>query len=197
NKVEVPKEFPKVSMVNTSLKELKRHLASFDKVVKERTTATAITEGTWGENLVKLQLKADIGIFMGYAPTEKAFRIYNRRTRGIIETINVDFDELTTMASEHSSSGPARHDMTPVTISSGLLPNPPPSTPFVPPSRSEWDLLFQPMFDELLNPSTNVDLQALPEAVAPEHAVSTGPPSSTTVDQDAPSPSNSHTTQET
>ncbi|GJU73980.1 retrovirus-related pol polyprotein from transposon TNT 1-94 [Tanacetum coccineum] len=37
----------------------------------------------------------------------------------------------------------------------------------------------------------------IPEAVAPEHAVSTGSPSSTTVDQDAPSPSNSHTTQET
>ncbi|GJT45067.1 retrovirus-related pol polyprotein from transposon TNT 1-94 [Tanacetum coccineum] len=48
NKVEVPKEFPKVSMVNTSLKELKRHLASFDQVVKERTTATAITEGHRG-----------------------------------------------------------------------------------------------------------------------------------------------------
>ncbi|GJS99328.1 hypothetical protein Tco_0820498 [Tanacetum coccineum] len=48
DKVEVPKEFPKVSMVNTSLKKLKRHLAGFDLVVKERTTATAITEGTWG-----------------------------------------------------------------------------------------------------------------------------------------------------
>ncbi|GJX74914.1 retrovirus-related pol polyprotein from transposon TNT 1-94 [Tanacetum coccineum] len=59
---------------------------------------------------------------------------------------------LTAMASEHSSSGPALHDMTPVTISSGLVPNPPPSTPFVPPSRSDWDLLFQPMFDESLNP---------------------------------------------
>nr|GEW69247.1 retrovirus-related Pol polyprotein from transposon TNT 1-94 [Tanacetum cinerariifolium] len=46
-KVEVPKELPKVSMVNTSLKKLKHHLASFDVVVKERTTVTAITEGTW------------------------------------------------------------------------------------------------------------------------------------------------------
>ncbi|GKA77825.1 hypothetical protein Tco_0784362 [Tanacetum coccineum] len=134
------------------------------------------------ENLGKLQPKADIEI---------------------IETIHVDFDELTAMASEHSSSGPALHDMTPVTISSGLVPNPPPSTPFVPPSRSEWDLLFQPMFDESLNPPPYVDLQApeviapIPEVVAPEHAVSTGSPSSTTVDQDAPSPSNSHTTQET
>ncbi|GJT53145.1 retrovirus-related pol polyprotein from transposon TNT 1-94 [Tanacetum coccineum] len=146
------------------------------------------------ENLGKLQPKADIGIFIGYAPTKKAFRIYNRRTRRIIETIHVDFDELTAMASEHSSSGPALHEMTPVTISSGLVPNPPSSTPFVPPSRSDWDLLFQPMFDESLNPPPYVDLQApeviapIPEAVAPEHAVSTGSPSSTTVDQDAPSP---------
>ncbi|GJW85386.1 putative ribonuclease H-like domain-containing protein [Tanacetum coccineum] len=41
------------------------------------------------------------------------------------------FDELTAMASEHSSSGPALREMTPATISSGLVPNPPPSTPFV------------------------------------------------------------------
>ncbi|GJY98321.1 hypothetical protein Tco_0515231 [Tanacetum coccineum] len=47
-KVEVPKELPKVSMVNTSLKKLKHHLAGFDVVVKERTTATSITEGSWG-----------------------------------------------------------------------------------------------------------------------------------------------------
>ncbi|GJU69003.1 retrovirus-related pol polyprotein from transposon TNT 1-94 [Tanacetum coccineum] len=47
-KVEVPKELPKVSMVNTSLKKLKYHLAGFDVVVKERTTPTAITEGLWG-----------------------------------------------------------------------------------------------------------------------------------------------------
>ncbi|GKB56706.1 retrovirus-related pol polyprotein from transposon TNT 1-94 [Tanacetum coccineum] len=94
------------------------------------------------ENLGKLQPKADIGIFIGYAPTKKAFQIYNRRTRRIIETIHVDFDELTAMASEHSSSGPALHEMTPATISSGLVPNPPPLTPFVPPSRTDWDILF-------------------------------------------------------
>ncbi|GKA41231.1 retrovirus-related pol polyprotein from transposon TNT 1-94 [Tanacetum coccineum] len=155
------------------------------------------------ENLGKLQPKADIGIFIGYAPTKKAFRIYNRRTRRIIETIHVDFDELTAMASEHSSSGPALHEMTPATISSGLMPNPPPSTPFVPPSRTDWDMLFQPLFDELLNPPPSVDHPApevvapIDEVAAPEPAVSTGSPSSTTVDQDAPSPSNSQTTPDT
>ncbi|GJX64117.1 hypothetical protein Tco_0298460 [Tanacetum coccineum] len=84
--------------------------------------------------------------------------------------------------------------MTPVTISSRLVPNPSSSTPFVPPSRSDWDLLFQPMFDESLNPPPYVDLQVpeviahIPEVVAHEYAVSTGSPSSTIVDQDAPTP---------
>ncbi|GKD74259.1 retrovirus-related pol polyprotein from transposon TNT 1-94 [Tanacetum coccineum] len=50
---------------------------------------------------------------------------------------DIDFDELTAMASEHSSSGPVLHEMTPAIISSGIVPNPPPSTPFVPPSRSD------------------------------------------------------------
>nr|GEV38281.1 hypothetical protein [Tanacetum cinerariifolium] len=48
------------------------------------------------ENLGMLQPKADIGIFIGYAPTKKAFQIYNRRTRRIVETIHVDFYELVT-----------------------------------------------------------------------------------------------------
>ncbi|GJY20298.1 hypothetical protein Tco_0392864 [Tanacetum coccineum] len=60
NKVEVPKELPKVSMVNTSLKKLKHHLAGFDKVVKERTTATAITEGTWGFEHTKACFRDEI-----------------------------------------------------------------------------------------------------------------------------------------
>nr|GFA17863.1 integrase, catalytic region, zinc finger, CCHC-type, peptidase aspartic, catalytic [Tanacetum cinerariifolium] len=85
------------------------------------------------ENLGKLQPKADIGIFNGYAPTKKAFRIYKR---------------------------PALNEMTPATISSGLVQKSSPSTPYVPPSRNEWDLLFQPMFDELLNPPPSVDHQA-------------------------------------
>ncbi|GJV39468.1 retrovirus-related pol polyprotein from transposon TNT 1-94 [Tanacetum coccineum] len=110
---------------------------------------------------------------------------------------------LTAMASEHSSSGPALHEITPATISSGLVPNPPPSTLFVPPSRTDWDMVFQLLFDELLNPPPSVDHSA-PEDVAPIDevaasvpALSTGSPSSTTVDQDAPSPSNSQTTPET
>nr|GEY62652.1 integrase, catalytic region, zinc finger, CCHC-type, peptidase aspartic, catalytic [Tanacetum cinerariifolium] len=154
------------------------------------------------ENLGKLQLKANIGIFIGYALTKKAFRFYNRRTKRIVETIHVDFNELTAMASEQRSSGPALNEMTPGTISSGLVRSSSPSTSYVPPSRNDWDLLFQPMFDELLNPPPSVVNQA-PGVIAPiaeviplVHDDSTDSPSSTMVDQDAPSPSKTHTTTE-
>ncbi|GKC28818.1 retrovirus-related pol polyprotein from transposon TNT 1-94, partial [Tanacetum coccineum] len=116
---------------------------------------------------------------------------------------NLDFDELTAIASEHISSGPALHEMTPATISSRLMPNPPPSTPFVPPSRTDWDILFQPLVEELLTPPPSVDhlapgvIAPIAVVVAPEPSASTGSPSLTTVDQDAPSPSNSQTTPET
>ncbi|GKC41603.1 hypothetical protein Tco_1059325 [Tanacetum coccineum] len=63
-KVEVPKELPKVSMVNTSLKKLKHHLAGFDVVVKERTTPTAITEGSWGFEHKKACFRVEIIIFV-------------------------------------------------------------------------------------------------------------------------------------
>nr|GEW58890.1 integrase, catalytic region, zinc finger, CCHC-type, peptidase aspartic, catalytic [Tanacetum cinerariifolium] len=130
---------------------------------------------------------------------KKAFRIYNRRTRRIIKTIHVEFDELTAMASEQSSSGAALYEMTPATISLGLVLKPTSSTPFVPPSRNDWDLLFQPLFDELLTPPPSVYPSApeviapIAEVIAPEPAESTGSPSSTTVDHDAPSPSKSQT----
>nr|GEW79852.1 hypothetical protein [Tanacetum cinerariifolium] len=97
------------------------------------------------------------------------------------------------------TSGPALHEMTPA---AGLVPNPTSLTPFVPPLRTDWDLLFQPLFDELLTPPS-VDHPA-PEVIAliaklvsPELTALTGSPSSTTVDQDAPSPSNSQSTPET
>ncbi|GJZ74448.1 retrovirus-related pol polyprotein from transposon TNT 1-94 [Tanacetum coccineum] len=118
---------------------------------------------------------------------------YRALSLSMINSQFTDFNELTAMASEHSSSGPALHEMTPATISSGLMPNPPPSTPFIPLLITDWDLLFQPLLDELLAPPPSVDHPApevntpIPEAVASEPAASTGSPSSTTVDQDAPS----------
>nr|GFD54494.1 hypothetical protein [Tanacetum cinerariifolium] len=74
------------------------------------------------------------------------------------------------------------------------------STSYVPPSRNDWDFLFQPMFDELLNPPSSVVNQApeviapIAEVIPPMHADSIGSHSSTMFDQDAPSSSKSHTT---
>ncbi|GKE85171.1 retrovirus-related pol polyprotein from transposon TNT 1-94, partial [Tanacetum coccineum] len=113
------------------------------------------------------------------------------------------FDELTAMTFEQSSSEPALHEMNPATISLGLVPNPPPSTPFIPPTRTERDYLFQPLFDELLNPPPSVDapvpevIAPIPKVVAPAPDVLTGSPSLITIDQDAPSVSNSQHTPET
>nr|GEW89275.1 hypothetical protein [Tanacetum cinerariifolium] len=104
------------------------------------------------ENMGKLQAKADIGIFIGYAPMKKAYCIYNRCTRKIIETIHVNFDELTGMAYEQSSLGPALHEMTTATPSLVLVPNPTSRALFVPPSKKEWDLVLQPVLDEFYSP---------------------------------------------
>ncbi|GJY66640.1 retrovirus-related pol polyprotein from transposon TNT 1-94 [Tanacetum coccineum] len=87
------------------------------------------------EDLGKLKAKADIGFFVSYAPNRKGYRIYNKRTRQIMETIHVTFDELTGQTAHvHSSSGLVSNLLTPGPISSGLLTNPTPATPYVPPT---------------------------------------------------------------
>ncbi|GJT29366.1 retrovirus-related pol polyprotein from transposon TNT 1-94 [Tanacetum coccineum] len=118
------------------------------------------------EDLGKLNAKANIGIFVGYAPAKKAFRIYNRRTRKILETNYVTFDELVAMAYEQFGSGPGLQSMTLVTSTLGLVRNPIPQQPCNPPNRDDRDHLFQPMFDEYFNPPTIV-VSPVPVAAAP------------------------------
>ncbi|GJS25825.1 putative ribonuclease H-like domain-containing protein [Tanacetum coccineum] len=142
------------------------------------------------ENLGKLQPRADIGIFIGYAPSRKGYRIYNKRTRQIMETIHVQFDELTEqMAPVQSSPGPAPNLLTPGPISSGLVPNPAPAIPYVPPTNKELEMLFQPMFDEYFNPP-GIRQDPIPN-VAQDPVIPTGPSVSIAIDLDAPS--GSHT----
>nr|GFB09798.1 integrase, catalytic region, zinc finger, CCHC-type, peptidase aspartic, catalytic [Tanacetum cinerariifolium] len=109
------------------------------------------------------------------------------------------FGALSYPTNDSENIRPALNDMIPGTISSGLVQKSSSSTSYVPPSTNNWDLLFQPLFDELLNPSPSVDNQAA-EVIAPIAEVipqvdddSTGSPSSTIVDQDAPLPSKSPT----
>ncbi|GKB87583.1 retrovirus-related pol polyprotein from transposon TNT 1-94 [Tanacetum coccineum] len=136
------------------------------------------------DELGKLDAKADIGIFIGYAPAKKAFRISNKRTRKIIETIHVTFDELTVMASEQFSLGLGLHSMTPATSCSGLVTNHIPQQPCIPPLRDDWDHLFQPMFDEYLTPPSIV-VSLVQEAAALRAIVLADSLVSTSIDQDA------------
>ncbi|GJU17782.1 retrovirus-related pol polyprotein from transposon TNT 1-94 [Tanacetum coccineum] len=72
------------------------------------------------EDIGKLGAKGDIGFFIGYSADSCAYRVYNRRTKKIMETMNVTFDELSAMAFEQSSSKPGLQSMTSGQISSGL-----------------------------------------------------------------------------
>nr|GEW99338.1 hypothetical protein [Tanacetum cinerariifolium] len=139
-----------------------------------------------GINLEPGEWIKDSGCSKHMTGNQKLFSTYKAYNGGNVilgsnlrgNIIGKDFDELIAMDSEHSSSEPALHEMTP-------------------------DLLFQPLFDELLTPPPSVDHLApevfvpIAEVIAPEPAASTGSPSSTTVNQDTPSPSNSQTTPET
>ncbi|GJU17417.1 retrovirus-related pol polyprotein from transposon TNT 1-94 [Tanacetum coccineum] len=143
------------------------------------------------EDLGKLQPIADIGIFVSYAPSRKGYRIYNKRTRRIMETIHVQFDELSKlMAPMQLSIGPAPTFLTPRQINSGLVPNPILIAPYVPPTKKELEILFQLMFDEYLEPP-RIEKPVSPALAVPVLVNSAGTPSSTTIDQYAPSPSHS------
>nr|GFB50295.1 retrovirus-related Pol polyprotein from transposon TNT 1-94 [Tanacetum cinerariifolium] len=116
-------------------------------------------------DLGKLQPTADTGIFVGYAPSRKGYRIYKKRTQRIMETIHVQFDELNEpMAPVHLSTGPAPNFLTPGQISSGL-----------------------PMFDEYLEPP-RAKRPGSPAQAVQAPVTSAGTPLSTTIDQDAPFP---------
>ncbi|GJZ05116.1 retrovirus-related pol polyprotein from transposon TNT 1-94 [Tanacetum coccineum] len=140
------------------------------------------------DDVGKLDAKADIGIFVGYAPAKKVFRIYNKRTQKIVETIHVTFDELTAMAFEQFSSRPGLHSMTPATSSLRLIPKTVSQQPCIPPNRDDWDHLFQPMFDEYFTPPSIVVSPV--QKVAALRAVDLADSLvSTSIDQDAPSSS--------
>nr|GFA09489.1 hypothetical protein [Tanacetum cinerariifolium] len=83
-----------------------------------------------GKNLDKIKEKGDACIFVGYSTQSRAYMVFNKRTRVIVETIHVNLDELPQMALDHVTGT--------VTTS------------------NELDLLFSLMFDELLNGSTQV-----------------------------------------
>ncbi|GJR68217.1 retrovirus-related pol polyprotein from transposon TNT 1-94 [Tanacetum coccineum] len=91
------------------------------------------------DDLGKMKPKADIGVFIGYSETSTGFRIYNRRTKMIMETIHVKFDELTAMASEQDCLEPELQRFNNHNSS---------AEPMHTPSKEDLDNLFGPMFEE-------------------------------------------------
>nr|GFC78909.1 retrovirus-related Pol polyprotein from transposon TNT 1-94 [Tanacetum cinerariifolium] len=112
------------------------------------------------EDIGKLGAKGDIGFFIGYSADSCAYKIYNRRTKKIIETMNVSFDELSIMDFEQRSSKPGLQCMTSGQISSGLdLTYAPSIIMTQQPTEGELDLLFKPMYNDYFGgqPSATVE----------------------------------------
>ncbi|GKF23527.1 hypothetical protein Tco_0075849 [Tanacetum coccineum] len=108
-----------------------------------------------------------------------------------MDTIHIQFDELTEqMAPMQLSTGPTPTFLMPGQISSRLVPNPVLAAPYVPSTNKELEILFQPVFDEYLEPP-HVKRHVSPALAIPIPVNSAGTPSSTTIDQDAPSASHS------
>ncbi|GJS28385.1 retrovirus-related pol polyprotein from transposon TNT 1-94 [Tanacetum coccineum] len=120
------------------------------------------------EDIGKLGAKGDIGFFIGYSADSCAYRVYNRRTKKIMETMNVTFDELSAMAFEQSSSNPGLHGMTSGQISSGLdLIYAPSTITTQQPTEGELDLMFEAMYDDYIGGQLSTAPRTTPAAQAP------------------------------
>ncbi|GJU61165.1 hypothetical protein Tco_1238931 [Tanacetum coccineum] len=67
--------------------------------------------------------KGDPCVMVGYSTQSKGYRVYNKRTRLIVESIHIKFDEIKEMMSDHNSSdlAPQRQEMSIENVSSGLV----------------------------------------------------------------------------
>ncbi|GJS05752.1 retrovirus-related pol polyprotein from transposon TNT 1-94 [Tanacetum coccineum] len=135
------------------LKFVKDHLCSSCELGKAKRKD--------GENLDKMKEKGDACIFVGYSTQSRAYRVFNKRTRIIVETIHVNFDELPQMASDHVSSDPVPQCPNTTLEQDNLSPGPQSQHNVTQAVETvtmsnELDFLFSLMFDELLNGTTLV-----------------------------------------
>nr|GEX02443.1 retrovirus-related Pol polyprotein from transposon TNT 1-94 [Tanacetum cinerariifolium] len=144
------------------------------------------------EYIGKLGAKGDIGFFIRYSADSCAYRIFNRRTKKIMETMNVSFDELSAMAFEQRSSNPGLQSMTSGQISSGLdLTYAPSTITTQPPSEGELDLLFEAMYDDYIGGQPSATGRTVPPSQEPQ--VRQTSTASRTIADTAPTPTNSST----
>ncbi|GJW17038.1 retrovirus-related pol polyprotein from transposon TNT 1-94 [Tanacetum coccineum] len=120
------------------------------------------------EDIGKLGAKGDIGFFIGYSANSCAYKVYKQRTKKIMETINVRFDELSAMAFEQSSLKPGLQSMTSGQISSGLDHTYAQST--LTTQRlieGELDLLFESMYNDHIGGQSSTTSRTVLAAQAP------------------------------
>ncbi|GJY16437.1 hypothetical protein Tco_0386859 [Tanacetum coccineum] len=91
-KIEAPKELPKVSLVNESLKKLKFHLTRFDNVVKIRTTPDARIEGEWGFEHTKAVFNNEIIPFL--KSLKDIFNVFDRELLNEMMEVQTVFDQI-------------------------------------------------------------------------------------------------------
>ncbi|GJX98954.1 retrovirus-related pol polyprotein from transposon TNT 1-94 [Tanacetum coccineum] len=115
-----------------------------------------------GENLDKMKEKGDPCILVGYSTQSKGYRVYNKRTRLIVESIHLRFDEIkemseTSVANDTSGLVPQRQKASDYDNSGPdpQLQNVSPSADTTVPSQQELDLLFGPLYDEFFNAGTS------------------------------------------
>ncbi|GJS41100.1 retrovirus-related pol polyprotein from transposon TNT 1-94 [Tanacetum coccineum] len=134
-----------------------------------------------GENLDKMKEKGDACIFVRYSTQSGSYRVYNKRTRVIVETTHVNFDKLPRTASDHVSSDPVPQCPTTVLEHDSLSPAPQ-SQEYVPQASSDVTVVDIPDQRQQNNTtsstSTNVaadipplNIQTTPETTtqAPNH----------------------------
>nr|GEV55491.1 hypothetical protein [Tanacetum cinerariifolium] len=142
------------------------------------------------EDIGKLGAKGDIGFFIGYSADSCAYRVFNRRTKKIIETMNVSFDELSAMAFEQRSSKLRLQSMASRQISLGLdLTYAPSTITTKQPTEGDLDLLFEAMYDDYISGQPSATARTVLAAQAPQ--VHQTLMTSITIADTAPTPTNS------
>nr|GEW21982.1 uncharacterized mitochondrial protein AtMg00810-like [Tanacetum cinerariifolium] len=158
-----------------------------------------------GENLNKMKEKGDACILLGYSTQSRAYRVYDKRTRVIVETIHVNFDELPQIASDNVSFDLVSQCPTTALEQDNLSPGPQSQENVTHAAETvttsyEIDLLFSLMFDELFNGTTLIVSKSsfvhAADALDERQQHNTTPSTSTTIAADTP-PLNIQTTPDT
>ncbi|GJT12934.1 retrovirus-related pol polyprotein from transposon TNT 1-94 [Tanacetum coccineum] len=142
--------------------------------LREHLNITALSkDGTYTVELDKMKEKGDPCVMVGYSTQSKGYRVYNKRTRLIVESIHIKFDEIKEMMSDHNSSdlAPQRQEMSVENVTSGLVPQgqkasdydnsgPVPPRQNVVPTAEKTDsshqgleFLFSPLIEEYYTPT--------------------------------------------